>query len=435
MQFENSRKMQARFQALIPGGAHTYAKGDDQYPEAMPLYIARGRGCRVWDIDGNEFIEYGSGLRTVTLGHAFEPVLEAVRDQLPLGTNFVRPSPIELECAELVQQMIPCAEMVKFGKHGSDVTNAAVKLARAYTRRDLVAICGDHPFFSVDDWFIGSTPVAAGIPEAVRRLTLKFRYNDLDSLRLLFEQHPKQIAGVVLEPEREQPPPPGYLAGLKRVCAEEGAVLIFDEMITGFRWDNGGGQKYHGVLPDLAAFGKGMGNGFSVSALAGRREIMNLGGLTHDRERVFLLSTTHGAETHGLAAGLATMRYYQDHPVVAKLWRQGARLADGVRSAAHRLGLDAHFQVFGQPCCLLYATRDADGKPSQGFRTLFLQETIQRGVLAPSLVVNYSHEDADIDATVNAVAGALEVYRQALDQGLDRFLTGRPVKPVFRRYN
>jgi glutamate-1-semialdehyde 2,1-aminomutase len=435
MNVTQSRNLQTKFHSIVPGGAHTYAKGDDQFPEFMPVYLVRGKGAHVWDMDGNEFIEYGMGLRSVTLGHAYEPVAEAACRQIRLGTNFVRPSPIELECAEALQDLIPSAEMVKFGKHGSDATNAAVKLARAHTGRDLVAICGDHPFFSVDDWFIGSTVMDAGIPEVVRRLTVKFRYNDLNSVQQLFAEHPGRIAAVMLEVEREREPAAGFLSGLKALCAREGVVLVFDEMITGFRWDNGGAQKFYGVSPDLSAFGKALGNGFSVSALVGRRDIMQRGGLHQNGDRVFLLSTTHGAESHALAAALETMRIYRREPVVETLWRQGQKLADGIGQVARQLGLEDHFQLRGRPCCLLYVTLNQKKESSQAFRTLFLQETMRQGLLMPSLVVSYSHSDADIQRTVDGVAAALQVYRRALEEGIDRYLEGRPVKPVFRRHN
>ncbi len=324
--YSRSRALQPKAHRLIPGGAHTYAKGDDQYPEQAPAFIARGKGCHVWDVDGNEFIEYGMGLRAVTLGHAFEPVVQAAYRQMQLGTNFTRPANIEVELAETFLDIIDAADMVKFAKNGSDVTTAAVKLARAYTGRDLVAICGDHPFFSTDDWFIGTTEMNAGVPQAVTDMTLKFRYNDLESLRELFDQYPGQIACVVMEAEAVTPPAPGYLNRVKELCEERGAVLIFDEMITGFRWHLGGAQKFHGVVPHLSTFGKAMGNGFAISALAGKREIMRLGGLDHDQARVFLLSTTHGAETHALAASLETLRIYRERNVVDFLWKQGERL-------------------------------------------------------------------------------------------------------------
>jgi glutamate-1-semialdehyde 2,1-aminomutase len=326
--------------------------------------------------------------------------------------------------------------MVKLCKNGSDATSAAVKLARAYTERDLIAICADHPFFSVDDWFIGTTLMSAGIPEATRQLTKSFRYNDIASVRALFERHPRQIAACILEAARSDEPRDGFLQELKRLCQENGTLLILDEMITGFRWDKGGAQRVYDIEPDLSTWGKAMGNGFSVSALAGKREFMRLGGLDHtDRPRVFLLSTTHGAETHALAATIATMRTYRDEPVIEHLYRQGTRLKAGFQAAVARHGLEAHVRVLGRPCCLLYATLDRDGKPSQAFRTLFLQETVRRGILMPSLVVSYSHTDADIDATIEAVDGALAVYARALDDGPERHLVGRPSQVVYRRFN
>ncbi len=435
MKLDASNALQARFNAVIPGGAHTYAKGDDQFPEGLAPYIVRGKGSHVWDADGNEYIEYGSGLRAVTLGHAFEPVIEAARRQLELGSNFIRPATIELEVAEQLLSLIQGAEMAKFAKNGSDVNSGALKLARAYTGRDKVAICADHPFFAVDDWFIGSTPMSAGIPRAVSDLTVKFRYNDIASLEQLFAEHPQQIAAVFLEPEKDVAPQPGFLQQVKDTCHKHGAVFVLDEMITGFRWHLGGGQRYHGIEPDLSTFGKALGNGFSVSALVGKRELMRLGGLEHDRERVFLTSTTHGAETHALAAAAATMRVYQTDPVIETLWARGERLATGFRKAVAELGLENSVVLFGKPCCLVFGTRDAAGQPSQPFRTLFLQESIKRGVLASSLVVSYSHSEQDIDRTCEVLFEVMRVYRKALDEGLEKYLLGRPVKPVMRSRN
>ena len=434
MDFSQSRALQPKAHRLIPGGSHTYAKGDDQYPEHAPGFIARGKGCHVWDLDGNEFIEFGMGLRAIALGHAFEPVVEAAAQQMRLGANFNRPSKIEVDLAEAMLDLIDGADMVKFAKNGSDVTTAAVKLARAYTGRDLVAICREQPFFSVDDWFIGSTDMNAGIPEAVKSMTLKFPYNDLAGLQDLFESHPGHIACVVMEAEAVAPPAPGYLQSVKDLCENQGTVLIFDEMITGFRWHLGGAQKFHGVTPHLSTFGKAMGNGFAIAALAGKREIMQLGGLHHEQERVFLLSTTHGAETHSLAASLETIRIFRTQGVVEVLWKQGERLRARVNEAiaAHRLV--GYFELAGRPCNLIYSTRDQQGVPSQAFRTLFLQELIRGGILAPSFVVSFSHSDEDIDRTIDVVNQALGVYAKALEHGVHNYLAGRPVKPVNRAF-
>jgi glutamate-1-semialdehyde 2,1-aminomutase len=433
--FERGKSLARRAREVIPGGTHTYAKGDDQYPLLAPAFLARGKGCHVWDLDGNEYIEYGMGLRAVTLGHAYEPVIRAVAEQLPLGSNFTRPAPLEVECAEAFLGLVSTAEMVKFCKDGSTAVDGAVRLARAHTGRDMIAICADQPFFSTSDWFIGSTRMPAGIPQWVRNATVKFRYNDLTSLQALFEAHPQQIACVVLEAARTEEPAPGYLQALKNLCHHHGTLLVFDEMITGFRWHRAGAQHVYGVTPDLSTFGKAIANGFALSAIAGRRELMELGGLDHDRERVFLLSTTHGAETHALAAGIATMGVYAREDVTGFLHRQGERLRRGIERSIAALDLQGHFLCIGRDCCLLYGACDAERRPSDAMRTLFLQETIRRGVIAPSLVVSYAHTDRDIDQTIEIIGEALGVYRKALTEGVEKYLDGRPVKPVFRAFD
>jgi glutamate-1-semialdehyde 2,1-aminomutase len=331
--------------------------------------------------------------------------------------------------------MIGFDGMVKFGKNGSDATSGAVRLSRAYTGRDLVAVCADHPFFSIDDWFIGSTAMKAGIPEAIQRLTIKFHYNDIDSVKAIFEQHPGQISCLIMEPATVVDPVDNYLHDVRDLCQRNGAVLIFDEMITGFRWPMGSGQRCYDVRPDLCTFGKAMGNGFSISALVGRKEIMELGGLRHGKERVFLLSLTHGAELHCLAAALEVMRVYQRENVVDRLMEQGGKLISGIEKEIQRLNLGEYFQLLGKPSNLIYATRDQNKERSQPFRTLFLQETLKRGVIMPSLVVSLAHCDHDIEHTIEAVGEALEIYSRALNEGVEKHLIGRPVKPVFRQFN
>ena len=433
--FSRSEELKQKSHQLIPGGAHTYAKGDDQYPELAPGFLVKGKGCHVWDVDGNEYIEYGMGLRAVTLGHGYESVVKAAYRQMLLGINFTRPAPIEIECAEQFLSLIEGAEMVKFAKNGSDATTAAIKLARAYTGKDMVAVCADHPFFSTDDWFIGSRDMNAGIPEAIHNLTVKFKYNDLESIKALFTKYPNRFACLIMEAETLITPTHNFLHEAKRICHENGALFILDEIITGFRWDLGGAQKVHQIVPDLSTFGKGMGNGFSIAALAGKREIMELGGIQHDRERVFLLSTTFGAETHSLAAAMEVMRIYQEENVVEYLDRQGKKLIEGINQVIATRQLEEYFSVAGKPCNLIYVTKDGDKERSQAFRTLFLQEIIKRGIIAPSLVVSFSHRDEDIQQTVEAIAEALDVYRQALEEGVEKYLVGRTVQPVFRKFN
>lgn len=428
-------KLQERAHALIPGGCHTYAKGDDQWPLNAPRFIVRGQGCHVWDSDGNEYIEYGMGCRAVTLGHGFPRVVEATRKALDYGCNFSRPAPIEVECAELFLSLIDGADMVKFCKDGSGATTGAVKLARAHTGRDHVALCADHPFFSTADWFIGTTVMDAGIPKAIQDLSLTFRYNDLESVKTLFDQNNGKIAALILEPAKYEDPKDNFLHEVQELCRRNGTVFILDETITGFRWHNGGAQKYYNIVPDLSVFGKAFGNGFAISALAGKRELMELGGLHHDKERVFLLSTTHGAEVHSLAAGIETMKTYIQEPVIETIWRQGERLKTGLDKVIADRGLQDYVQIIGKPCALVFACRDAQGHASQDYRTLFLQETIKRGLLMTSLIISYSHTDEDVDRTIAGIDDALEVYSQALDEGVDKYLVGRPSKSVYRKFN
>jgi glutamate-1-semialdehyde 2,1-aminomutase len=433
--FDNSNALRKRFHAAIPGGAHTYARGDDQFPEGMAPYITRGQGCRVWDVDDNEYIEYGMGLRSVALGHAFPVVTEAVKAQLSLGSNFCRPATIELECAEAFLRLISSADMVKFAKNGSDATTAAVKLARAYTKRDMIGICSNHPFFSVDDWFIGGTAINAGISMCIRELNTSFKFNDIESVESMFRKNAGQIACMILEPERDVPPGADFLRNLRAICEREGALLIFDEIVTGFRWSNGGAQDVHGVIPHLSTWGKAMGNGFPIAALAGERDIMDRGGLSHDAERVFLLSTTYGGETISLAAALATMKVYETEDVIGHLEAAGRRLRHGVLECIEDHGLGDFFQLAGRDSCLFFLTRNESGEPSQEFRTLFLQEMLGRGVLAPSFIVSYSHQNSDIDETIRAVDESLRTYAKAIRQGCEKFLRGRPVKSVYRSRN
>jgi glutamate-1-semialdehyde 2,1-aminomutase len=421
--------------SLIPGGAHTYSKGDDQFPANAPRYLERGVGARVWDDLGNGFIDWTMGLRSMSLGYGIEPVIEAAVAQIRRGSNFGRPSFIETEYAGKLVELFPSAEMVKFAKNGSTVTSAAVKLARAYTGRDYVAFCKDHPFFSYDDWFIGTTACDAGIPSAFGAYSLPFRYNDLRSLEFQFETHPQGIACVIMEAATGGPPSEGFLLGVQALCRKYGAMFILDEMITGFRWHLNGAQTFYGLDPDMATFGKGMANGFAVAALVGRREVMDLGGIHHDRGRVFLISTTHGAENHALAAGMATVDFYRQNPVIEHIWSVGARVIEGLNALAREAGIDAYFEASGYPCSPGYVTRDKDGNVSLALRTLVLQEMAKKGIIFNYLAPSWSHGEDEINATLEAARSVLATYRNALVDGVERFLEGPAIKPVFRKFN
>ena len=419
---------------IIPGGAHTLAKGDDQYPEDMAPIIVGGSGCRVRDLDDNELIEYGIGVRSVTLGHGDQRILSPVKAALDSGVNFARPHVLERRAAERLLELFPFADMVKFGRqwlgrdqccgqsgpcvHGQGSRRACARIIR----------CSGHA-----DWFICTTPMSAGIPRAYHELTASFRYNDLNSVEALLNSAPGEFAALVLEAETTVPPEPGFFDGLRALCDRHGTLLILDEIITGFRWHERGAQFVHGIKPDLCTLGKGLANGLPLSALLGRREIMDLGGFAAGRDRVYLLSQTYGAQPWALAAMLAVIDVYESDAIVSRLHAAGARLRQGVEAVVSARGLGSHIQVLGRDCNLVFATRDSSGERSQGFRTLFLQELLRRRILAPSFVVSAAHDDDAIDQTVAAVEGALPAYERALEEGLETVLHGRHVKPTIRR--
>ncbi|MFT5755358.1 MAG: glutamate-1-semialdehyde 2,1-aminomutase [Alteromonadaceae bacterium] len=425
-----------RAQKYIPGGAHTYSKGDDQFSSNAPKVIEKGKGCLIWDADSNQYTDFSMSLGTVVLGHAYEPVLEAVRTELFKGVNFVRPSVIEGELAELLCEIIPCAEMIKLAKHGSDVTTAAIKLARAYTGRNYIVRCSADPFNSVHDWFIGSTVVDRGVPLEIKELTLQFEYNNIESLEKLFDKYSDEIAGVIFEPLSFIEPKNNFLQQVKDLCEKKGAVLIFDEVVSGFRFSLGGAQEYSGVTPHLAAFGKAMANGFSVSALAGRKDIMELGGINHDSERVFLLSTTHGGETHSIAAAIKTIQIIKEQKVIKHFWHVGQTLKKGIKQAALQAGISSYVNVGGYDCKPSLSLVNEQGQPCMKLRTLFLQETIKQGLMIPYIVPCLAHTDKIITAAIDNIGNAFDVIYQGINQDrIDHLIQGHIVKPVFRKFN
>ena len=447
-----------RLNRVIPGGAHTYSRGDDQHPSNAPPILSGGKGSRVWSPDGREFLDYGMALRAVSIGYAEPEINQAAIRGLELGNSLTRASMIELEAAELMVSLIDSVDMVKFTKNGSTATSAAVKLARAYTGRELVARCAQHPFFSFDDWFIGSTPITKGIPADTIRQTKQFNFNDIASLEALIQAHPDQFACVILEPAATECPAvgtstgccgqaictrnfcggqPNYLQQVQALCKKHGIVFILDETITGFRWHMKGAQHVHGVQPDLSTFGKAMANGFSVAAVAGRREIMELGSIDKPgQERLFLLSTTHGAEMSGLAAFIATMQFLDKHQVIPHLWQYGHALTQLLNRKAQEHGLSHCFKAAGPAANPHYLTTQADGSASFELRTLFAREMIANGVLMPWLAFSYRHGDAELAQTSLALDKAFAVCSTALRNGLEDALMGENIiKPVFRRHN
>jgi len=445
-----------RLHHVIPGGAHTYSRGDDQYPSNAPQILDRGKDAYVWDADGNKFLDYGLGLRSITVGYDDEEISNAAINEIRKGVNLTRASLTELNAAELMMDLFPWADMVKFGKNGSTVTTAAIKLSRAYTGRKHVALCAEHPFFTYDDWFIGTTPMDKGIPSESKSFSHKFHYNNIESLKKIFEENPNQIACVILEPTTFHSPcentssiflnkpscsnctcsKKNFLHEVKALCKQNGAVFILDEMITGFRFDLQGAMKLFDIEPDLATFGKGMANGFPLAALIGKREIMNLGGIIDEgAERLFLISTTHGSEMTALGAFIKTVEVYKNKNVTQHLWDYGKQLIEGANEIANRLDINDYFEFGGFACSPIYITRNKNKEVSLEFRTLFSQEMIKNGVLIPWVALCYAHQEKELELTLHAIYKSLEVYKKALNGNINDYLVGKSIKPVFRKYN
>jgi glutamate-1-semialdehyde 2,1-aminomutase len=427
---------QERLLRAIPGGAHTYSRGYDQFPENAPQILERADGAYTYDLKGNKFLDYGMALRAVNLGYANKQINDAAIKQINFGNNLTRASAIELQAAELLIDMIDSVDMVKFTKNGSAATTSAIKLSRAYTKRDLVARCADHAFFSYDDWFIGSTPTNLGILEKDIQNTKMFTYNDIDSLKKIFNTYPDQISCVILEPSVTEHPKDNFLQKVKDLCNQYGAVFILDEMITGFRWSLKGAQYYYGVEPDLCTFGKAMANGFSVAAIAGKREIMQQGSIEFQgTEKLFMLSTTHGAEMSGLGAFVETMKFMRANNVIEHLWDYGSKLVSLMNSIAKKFDLEKNFVAGGIECSPYYLTFDNKGQNSLGLRTLFSQEMVKNGVLMPWIAISYAHGEDELKLTEKALENTFEIYKKAVDEGFEKHLIGDVIKPVFRKYN
>lgn len=434
--FEKSHQIQARLHEIVPGGSHTYSKGEDQFPQQSPQIMARAQGAYTWDVDGNRFIDWAMGNRVIVLGHNYPAVNEAVIKQINLGLNFTRPGILEYELAEYLIDFWRWPEMVKFGKNGSDVTTAAVKLARAYTGRKYVAYCGDHPFFSTHDWFIGTTPMSSGTNENDARYTLRFPYNDIAAVEALFDQYPNDIAAFVLEPVKNDEPRDEFLQKLREVTKRHGAVLVFDEMISGMKFDIRGAHHLYRVEPDLITVGKAISNGFSFSALAGKRELLELGGLKHEKQRVFLLSQTHSSETTGLAACRATLEEALRVDVTSHIWKIGGKLVTGLRALARAEGVEDHVKVIGFDCNPQILCYDSKGNYWPELHTLFHEEVISWGVLIPWTTITYSHGEEEVDVTLDALRHGMQRVKRALDAGnVEQAFTGEPVRPVFRPFN
>ena len=421
-----SYDLKEKAQRLIPSCAQTFSKSPKQFVQGVaPVFLERGQGCHVWDVDGNEYIDYVMGLGPVILGYDHSTVTEAVIEQIKKGTTFSLPHPLEYQVAERLCQAIPCAEMVRFGKNGSDVTSGAVRAARAYTSRDIILCCGYHGW---QDWYIGSTTRDRGVPKAVASLTWSFTYNDLGSLERLFDIYRGEVAAVIMEAVGVVEPDVGFLEGVRDMAHKNGALLIFDEIVTGFRLAEAGAQEYFSVTPDLACFGKAMANGYPLSAVVGRRDVMEL------FDEIFF-SFTFGGETVALAACLATIDVFQTQDVLPHIWQQGQRLKGGYNALAKEYELEAYTDCIGLPPRTIMRFHDETGTDSLLYKSLFQQECLKRGILTiGGHNPTFSHSDSDVDRTLRVYRAALETLASAIKHDrVEILLEGPLIQPVFRR--
>jgi len=422
--YEQSEILLNRALKSIPLGSQTFSKSKKQYPYgASPYFIAKAKGSHVWDIDGNEYIDFINSLAAVTLGYCDPDISSAVKKQLKDGVIFSLSSPLEVEVAEKICKMVPCAEMVRFGKNGSDATTAAVRLSRAYTGRDHIAACGYHGWH---DWYIGSTARDLGVPKETKELTHTFLYNDIDSLNDLFKKYPNKIAVVIMEPMNIVQPNVGFLEDVKKLTHKHGALLVFDETITGFRFSNGGAQELFGVVPDLATFGKGIANGHPISVVAGKSEIMNL------MEEIFF-SSTFGGETLSLAASLATMNKIVEKEVISVLINQGEKIISFLKHAIPKYDADEILSISGHPTWSFLTIKDCAPYTQWQIKTFFMQEMLARGILTLGVhLINYCHSDDDLEKLFNAYDEVIPLIAKSVKKkNLEKLINCSILEPLF----
>ena len=422
---KKSQQLFKKASAVIPLASQTFSKSYLQYIKGRaPLFITRGQGAKVWDVDGNEYVDFINGLLCVVLGYCYPAVDQAIVKQLKNGISFSLPSPLEYELAQMLIKIIPCAEMVRFGKNGSDVTSGAIRLARAVTGRDEIAVCGYHGWH---DWYIGSTARNLGVPKSTRRLTHKFEYNNLESLKMIFKKRKGKLAAVIMEPMNYVEPKGNFLQQVKSLAHQNGALLIFDEIITGFRYHLGGAQKLFGVTPDLATFGKSMANGMPIAALVGKKKYMK------KVEDIFY-SFTFGGETLSIAAAIATIKEMKKKRVLQNIWQKGRYLQNKTNQLLKQNGLDQLIKVQGKPCWQVFII-----KSTEKYSDLEIKTFIQQNVLATGILwygqhnISYVHTQGDLDKLLNVYKKVFPELKRLLEENkLRQSLKGRPITNVFK---
>ncbi|WP_247004543.1 aminotransferase class III-fold pyridoxal phosphate-dependent enzyme [Halosolutus gelatinilyticus] len=433
---QRSLELAERARKLVPGASHTGSKSPKQFVQGVsPTHIQRAEGSRLWDVDDNEYVDCNAALGPVLLGHSYPDVTEVVADQIQDGTMYTMEHPLHVEVAELISDMVPCAEKVTFAKSGNDVTTLAAKVARAYTDRDVIATQGYHGW--PDVWFSDNENLDAGIPDVIGEYTESFEYNDIESIERIFEEHPDDVAAIVTTPVNLDPPEDEFLQRLREIADREGAVLVFDEVLTGFRFAPGGAQEYFGVTPDLACFAKAMANGYSISALAGKRDVMDV--IARDD---FFYSMTYAGDAATLAAAKATLTVQREENVHEHIFEIGEQLRDGYNDLAAELGLDDVTEANGYPPRFSIGfSGDRVAGPSEDevhvgrvLETLFMQEAHKRGVLFTGPhIPTYSHTEDDVDEILHTYRECLGVLDDAIESGdVESYLEGELVGASLR---
>ena len=423
--FKKSHQLFKKVSRVIPLASQTFSKSYLSYIRgAAPLFITHGKGAYVWDVDGNKYIDLINALGPVILGYQYPAVDTAVQRQLQKGIIFSLPSPLEFELASLLIKHIPCAEMVRFGKNGSDATTGAIRLARAVTGREHVAVCGYHGWH---DWYIGSTTKNLGVPKSTQAMTHKFVYNDIVSLEKIFKKYRGKIAAVIMEPMSYEEPKNNFLQKVKQLAHKHGALLIFDEIVTGFRFGLGGAQSYFGVTPDLAAFGKAMANGMPISALVGKRRYMK-------KVKDIFYSFTFGGEALSLVAAITVIKEFERKKVVEYIWRLGEFLGDGARQLISEYGLREIIKIKGKPCNLVMVFAATKDYTDLEIKSFLQQEILQNGILwYGGHTISYAHSLADMRRALHVFQKAFQKLRAVLDaKTLRQNLRGKPITNIFK---
>jgi glutamate-1-semialdehyde 2,1-aminomutase len=421
--YKKSEKLLSRALKSIPLASQTFSKSLTQYPRGVsPFFISKGKGSKVFDVDGNKYIDFGNSLAAVTLGYCDEDVDKAVKEQMKNGVIFSLPHTLEIKVAEKLIEMIPCAEKVRFGKNGTDVTTASIRIARAYTGKDHIAVCGYHGW---QDWYIGSTERDLGVPNAVKELTHKFKYNNIDSLQKLFQE--QELACVIMEPMNTEYPENNFLEKVKDLAHRNNALLIFDETITGFRYSLGGAQELFNVIPDLATFGKGIANGYPLSAVVGSNKIMQ------KVEDIFF-SGTFAGETLSLAAANAVFVKYKKEQVIDKFNEIGSYLLEQLEQLIDNEALGDIFSTSGHPSWSFLRIKEQENYNNFEIKTFFMQESLKRGILTlGSHNLSFSHTREDVDQLIEMYSKVLPMIKCHLNnKDLLENIHGQILEPLFK---